>query len=162
MVEKTFNFIVNGGRATGGPPIGPALGPMGVNIMAIVNDINAKTTEYDGLPVPVDVIIDTDSREFNVRVGMLTTFALISQAAALDKGSGEPNSKFVADLSFDQLIGIAKKKRAGIYAASIKTAVREVLGTCQSAGVTVNGKPAKEVQDAIKAGEFDTQIGESE
>ena len=60
MVEKTFNFIVNGGRATGGPPIGPALGPIGVNIMAIVNDINAKTNEYDGLPVPVDVIIDTD------------------------------------------------------------------------------------------------------
>jgi large subunit ribosomal protein L11 len=118
MVEKTFNFIVNGGKATGGPPIGPALGPMGVNIMAIVNDINAQTAEYDGLPVPVDVTIDTDTREFSVKVGMLTTFALISQAAGLDKGSGEPNSNFVADLSFEQLVGVAKKKRAGIYAAS--------------------------------------------
>ena len=158
MVEKTFNFIVNGGKATGGPPIGPALGPMGVNIMAIVNDINAQTTEYDGLPVPVDVTIDTDTREFSVKVGMLTTFALISQAAGLEKGSGEPNSNFVADLSFEQLVGVAKKKRAGIYAASLKTAVREVLGTCQSAGVTVDGRPAKEVQDAIKAGEFDSQL----
>ena len=162
MVEKTFNFIVNGGKATGGPPIGPALGPMGVNIMAIVNDINAQTGEYDGLPVPVDVTIDTDTREFSVKVGMLTTFALISQAAGLDKGSGEPNTKFVADISFDQLIGVAKKKRAGIYAATLKTSVREVLGTCQSAGVTVDGNPAKKVQEAIKAGEYDSQLVETE
>jgi len=71
MVEKTFNFIVNGGKATGGPPIGPALGPMGVNIMAIVNKINEETAEYDGLPVPVDVVVDTDTREFSVSVGFL-------------------------------------------------------------------------------------------
>ena len=162
MVEKTFNFIVNGGKATGGPPIGPALGPMGVNIMSIVNEINAQTAEYNGLPVPVDVIIDTDTKEFNVKVGMLTTFALISQAAGIDKGSGEPNKKIVADLSFDQLIEVAKKKRPGIYAANLKTAVREVLGTCQSAGVTIDGRLAKDVQDAIKAGEYDEQLAVAE
>ncbi|MBD3173507.1 50S ribosomal protein L11 [Candidatus Bathyarchaeota archaeon] len=162
MVEKTLNFIVNGGQATGGPPIGPALGPMGVNIMDIVNTINEKTAEYDGLPVPVDVTIDTDTKEFTVEVGMLTTFALISQAAGLEKGSGEPNTNFVADLSFDQLIDIAKKKRPGIYAATLKTAVREVLGTCQSAGVTIDGNTAKEVQEAIKAGEYDEQLAAAE
>ncbi len=162
MVEKTLNFIVNGGKATGGPPIGPALGPMGVNIMAIVNEINKQTAEYGGLPVPVDVTIDTDTRAFSVKVGMLTTFALISQASGLSKGSGEPNSKFVADLSFDQLVGVAKKKRPGIYAATLKTAVREVLGTCQSAGVTVDGRPAKEVQEAIQSGEYDAQLTEAE
>jgi len=161
MVEKSFNFIVNGGKATGGPPIGPALGPMGVNIMAIVNDINAQTKEYDGLPVPVDVVIDTDTKKFTVKVGMLTTFALISQATGLEKGSGTPNTAYVADITMDQLISIAKKKRAGIYAASLKSAVREVLGTCQSAGVTVEGHPAKEVQTAIKAGEFDEKLAET-
>lgn len=158
MVKKTFNFIVNGGKASGGPPIGPALGPMGVNIMQIVNEINAKTAEYDGLPVPVDVIIETDDKSFEVKVGMLTTFALISQATGIEKGSGEPNQNFVADLTFEDLVNIAKKKREGIYAASLKTAVREVLGTCQSAGVTVEGNHAKEVQDAIAAGEFDEQL----
>ncbi len=162
MVEKTFNFIVNGGKATGGPPIGPALGPMGVNIMAIVNKINEETAEYDGLPVPVDVTIDTDSRVFSVKVGMLTTFALISQATGIDKGSGEPNTSFAADLSFEQLIGIAKKKREGIYASGMRAAVREVLGTCQSAGVTVDGRHAKEVQDAILAGEYDEQLTKAE
>jgi large subunit ribosomal protein L11 len=161
MVEKSFNFIVNGGKASGGPPIGPALGPMGVNIMAIVNEINAQTKEYDGLPVPVDVVIDTDTKKYTVKVGMLTTFALISQTAKLDKGSGTPNTAYVADITMDQLVSIAKKKRAGLYAASLKTAVREVLGTCQSAGVTVEGRPAKEVQDAIKAGEFDEKLAEA-
>jgi large subunit ribosomal protein L11 len=135
---------------------------MGVNIMAIVNEINDKTKEYDGLPIPVDVTIDTDTKKFQVKVGMLTTFALISQAANISKGSGQPNSTYAADLSFDQLISIAKKKRPGIYAASLKTAVREVLGTCQSAGVTVEGHHAKQVQEDIKAGEYDEQLAEAE
>jgi large subunit ribosomal protein L11 len=161
MVEKTFNFIVNGGKASGGPPIGPALGPLGVNIMQIVNEINAQTAEYDGLPVPVDVIIDTDTRAFEVKVGMLTTFALISQATGIEKGSGNPNTDFVGNLTFEQLIDVAKKKRQGIYAASLKTAVREVLGTCQSAGVTVDGKFAKDVQDEIVAGAYDDQLVEA-
>jgi len=97
-----------------------------------------------------------------VKVGMLTTFALISQATGIDKGSGEPNTNFAADLSFDQLIGIAKKKREGIYAAGMKAAVREILGTCQSAGVTVDSRHAKEVQDAILAGEYDEQLAKAE
>lgn len=162
MVDKTFNFIVNGGQATGGPPIGPALGPLGVNIMQIVNKINEETSEYQGLPVPVDIIIDTDTREFEVKVGMLTTFALISQTTGINKGSGEPNSNLVADMTFEQLVGITKKKRQGIFAASLKTAVREVLGTCQSAGVTVDGKSGKELQALIKAGEYDAQLEEAE
>jgi large subunit ribosomal protein L11 len=162
MVQKTFNFIVNGGQATGGPPIGPALGPLGVNIMQIVNKINEKTSEYKGLPVPVDIVIDTDTKDFEVKVGMLTTFALISQATGIDKGSGEPNTKYVADLSFNQLINVAKKKREGIFSASLKTAVREILGTCQSAGVTVDGKPGKEVQSLIEKGDYDSILTEAE
>jgi len=158
MVEQKFNFIVNGGKATGGPPIGPALGPTGVNIMQVVAKINEETAEYDGLPVPVDVTIETDTRTFTVVVGMLTTFALISQVTGIKKGSQTPNTNFVADMSFADLIGIAKKKRAGIYAANLKNAVKEVLGTCQSAGVTVDGRPAGEVQEAIRAGEFDAQL----
>ena len=158
MVDKSFNFIVNGGQATGGPPIGPALGPMGVNIMQIVAEINKQTTEYKGTPVPVDVVIDTDTKAFTIKVGMLSTFALLSQAANIPKGSGTPNTASVGDLEFGSLISVAKKKRAGIYAASLKAAVREVLGTCQSMGVTIDGKPAKEVQELIKNGAYDAQL----
>ena len=160
MVEKKFNFIVPGGGATGGPPIGPSLGPMGVNIMLIVAEINKQTGEYKGTPVPVDVFLDTDTHAFTVKVGMLSTFALLTQAVGVQKGSGTPHSVKVGDLAFEDLVGIAKKKKAGLYAANLKAATREVLGTCHSMGVTVDGKPAKEVQDLIKSGAYDAQLKE--
>ena len=160
MVEKKFNFIVPGGGATGGPPIGPALGPMGVNIMNIVAEINKQTGDYKGTPVPVDVFIDTDTREFTVKVGMLSTFALLTQAVGITKGSGTPHSAKVGDLPFEKLVDVARKKKAGLYAATLKSATREVLGTCHSMGVTVDGKPAKEVQDLIKSGAYDAQLKE--
>jgi large subunit ribosomal protein L11 len=161
MVEKSFNFIVPGGQASGGPPIGPALGPLGVNIMAIVGEINQLTGEYKGTPVPVDVIIDTDTREFRVKVGMLSTFALLTQALKIQKGSATPQASKVGNLTFEELVSVAKKKREGLYAASLKSSVREVLGTCQSMGVTVDGKEAKEVQDLIKGGTYNEQLKEA-
>jgi large subunit ribosomal protein L11 len=160
LVEKKFNFIVPGGGASGGPPIGPALGPLGVNIMQIVAEINKQTDEYNGTPVPVDVFIDTDTREFIVKVGMLSTFALLTQAVKITKGSSTPNSVKVGDLTFNELVGVAKKKKPGLYAADLKAAVREVLGTCHSMGVTVDGKSAGEVQELIKSGAFDAQLKE--
>jgi large subunit ribosomal protein L11 len=160
MVEKVFNFIVNGGQASGGPPIGPALGPLGVNIMAIVNKINEETSDYNGVPVPVDVTIDTDTKEFLVKVGMLSTFALITQTLGVSKGSSTPNSDFIGDLSFEQVVDIARRKREGLFSASMKSAIKEIVGSCQSMGVTVEGQLAKVVQDMIVAGDFDTRIVE--
>ena len=104
MVEKTFNFIVSGGEATGGPPIGPALGPLGVNIMAIVNEINEETADYKSVKVPVEVTVDTDTKEFTVKVGMLSTYALVTQALGISKGSQTPNTDYVGDLTFDQVV----------------------------------------------------------
>lgn len=161
MVEKTFNFIVSGGEASGGPPIGPALGPLGVNIMAIVNKINELTSEYRGVKVPVDVAVDTDTKAFRVKVGMLSTYALITQALGIQKGSPTPNTSFVGDLTFDQLIDIARRKREGLFASSIKAAVREILGSCQSMGVTIDGKPVNEVQALVGSGEYDARLAEA-
>lgn len=161
MVQKTFNFIVSGGEATGGPPIGPALGPLGVNIMAVVNKINELTAEYKGTKVPVEVTLDTDTKEFTVKVGMLSTYALVTQVLGIAKGSPTPNTDYVGDLSFDQLVDIARRKRGGLLAASLKAAVKEVLGSCLSMGVTVDGKPAKEVQALIEAGEYDDRLAEA-
>ena len=161
MVEKTFNFIVSGGEASGGPPIGPALGPLGVNIMAIVNKINEQTAEYRGVKVPVDVTVDTDTKAFRVKVGMLSTYALITQALGIQKGSQTPNTSFVGDLTFDQLVDIARRKREGLFASSLKAAVREILGSCQSMGVTIDGKPVNEVQALVGSGEYDARLAEA-
>ena len=162
MVEKTFNFIVNGGEATGGPPIGPALGPLGVNIMQIVAKINEETSEYKGVPIPVDVIIDTDTKEFMVKVGMLSTFALITQTLNISKGSSTPNTDYVGNLSIDQVIDISRKKRNGLFSSTLKSAVKEIIGSCQSMGITIEDQHAKVMQDRISAGEFDTKVAEFE
>jgi len=161
MVERALNFIVPGGKATGGPPIGPALGPLGVNIMAIVSKINEETAEFDGLPVPVDVILDTDTKAFKIKVGMLTTFALITQSLGISKGSGNPNTNYVGDMTMEQVISVAKKKRQGLFAASLMTAVKEIVGSCQSMGVTIEGKPAGEVQTMISTGAYDSVLVEA-
>jgi large subunit ribosomal protein L11 len=162
MVEKKFHFIISGGEATGGPPIGPAIGPLGVNIMAIVNKINDETSEYMGVKVPVEVTIDTDSKEFSLRVGMLSAYALITQSLGIDKGSDIPNSNFVGDVSFNQVIDIAKKKWNGLLAGTLRSAVREIVGSCQSIGVTIDGKSAKEVQGLIESGEYNDVLQKAE
>jgi large subunit ribosomal protein L11 len=158
MVQKTFNFIVSGGEATGGPPIGPALGPLGVNIMGVVNKINELTAEYEGTKVPVDVTLDTDTKEFAVKVGMLSTYALVTQVLEIAKGSPTPNTEYVGDLSFDQLVEIARRKRKGLLGATLRSAVKEVLGSCLSMGVTVDGKPAKEVFALMEAGSYEESL----
>jgi large subunit ribosomal protein L11 len=161
MVLKTFNFIVNGGEATGGPPIGPALGPLGINIMTVVATINQETAEYKGVPIPVEVTIDTDTKQHTVKVGMLSTFALITQTIGIGKGSSTPSTDFVGDLTFDQVVNIARRKREGILASSLKSAVKEIVGSCQSMGVTVEEKPAGEVQMLIVSGEYDAKLSEA-
>lgn len=158
MVKKNFNFIVGGGEATGGPPIGPAIGPLGVNIMGVVNKINELTASYKGTKVPVEVIVDTDTKEFEVKVGMLSTYALVTQVLGIQKGSATPNTNFVGNLNFEQLIEIAKKKKEGMLAASYKAAINEILGTLVSMGVTVEGKPAKDFQKLIKSGVYDEAL----
>ncbi|MGD2200078.1 MAG: 50S ribosomal protein L11 [Candidatus Bathyarchaeota archaeon] len=162
MVEKTFNFIVNGGEASGGPPIGPALGPLGVNIMQIVAKINEETADYKGVPIPVDVTIDTDTKEFEVKTGMLSTFALITQFLEVSKGSSTPNVDYIGDLTIDQVVDIAKKKWDGLFAVSLKSAVKEIVGSCQSMGVTIEGQHAKTVQEMISTGVYDSKLAETE
>jgi large subunit ribosomal protein L11 len=129
--------------------------------MTIVNKINEETAEYKGVPIPVDISIDTDTKEFTVKVGMLSTFALITQALGIQKGSQTPNTDFVGDLTFDQLLEIARRKRDGLFSASLKAAVREIVGSCQSMGVTIDSQPAGEIQTLIGSGEYDPRLAEA-
>ncbi|MEM3815943.1 MAG: 50S ribosomal protein L11, partial [Candidatus Bathyarchaeia archaeon] len=79
--KRVVELVVSGGQATAGPPIGPAIGPLGVNVVAVVNKINELTKEYSGMKVPVKVIIDPETKSFEVEVGIPTTAALIIKEA---------------------------------------------------------------------------------
>jgi len=156
--KKVVDLVVSGGQATAGPPIGPALGPLGVNVVAIVNKINELTKEYAGMKVPVKVIVDPETKSFEVQIGIPTTSALIVKEAGIQKGSGKPNSEKVGNLSIMQVIKIAEIKRGSLLAKSLKAAVKEIIGSCVSMGVTVDGKDPKVVLREIDEGKYDDVI----
>jgi large subunit ribosomal protein L11 len=156
--KKIVEALVNGGQATAGPPLGPALGPLGVNVLAIVEKINEITKDYSGMKVPVKVSVDTDNKEFEVTVGTPTTSALIISELGVSKGSGVPNTEKIGDLSLEQAIRIAKIKNDDVMARDLKAAVSEVLGTGVSMGVTVEGKDPREVQKEISEGKHDAVL----
>ncbi|MCK4478582.1 50S ribosomal protein L11 [Candidatus Bathyarchaeota archaeon] len=157
MVEKKIiNALVNGGQATAGPPLGPALGPLGVNVLTIVNRINELTKDYAGMKVPVKISVDPETKEFEVTVGTPTTSALIVSALKISKGSGSPKEEKVGNLTMPQVASLAEKKRPELLAKSLKLAAKEVLGSCVSMGVTVEGRDPREVQREIDEGKYDS------
>jgi large subunit ribosomal protein L11 len=161
MVEnKTVEIIVAGGQATAGPPLGPALGPLGINIMAVVNKINEITKEYAGMKVPVKISVNTEDKSFDVTVGTPTASALLVAELKVEKGSGTPNSAKIGDLTVDQIVRIAKIKRPELLARTIKGAAKEVMGTCVSMGITVEGRDPREVQKDVDEGKFDAILKE--
>jgi len=153
--KKVVEALVGGGQATAGPPLGPSLGPLGVNVLAIVNKINEVTKAYAGMKVPVKVIVDPDTKAFEVEVGTPTTSALIVKELGIEKGSGTPLTQKVGDLKMDLVVKIAKLKQEKLLSKTLKSAVKEVLGVCVSMGVTVEGKEPKDVQKEIDKGAYD-------
>jgi len=153
--RKSVRFVIEGGKVTAGPPIGPALGPTGLNVMAVVNKINELTKEFAGMRVPVEVIYDPETKEFEVKVGIPTTAALLLKELKAEKGSSSPAKQKIGNLSLEQIIKIALIKRPDLLAKTLKAATKEVLGTCLSLGITVEGKSPKEVQREVDSGVYD-------
>jgi len=160
--KKVVEALVSGGQATAGPPLGPALGPLGVNVLVIVNKINEITKHYSGMKVPVKITVDVETKEFEVSVGTPTTSALIVSELGIEKGSGKPNTEKIGNLSMEQVMRIAKVKGAELLAKNLKTAVKEVLGSCLSMGVTVEDKDPREVQREIDEGKHDSLFEKEE
>lgn len=158
--RKSLDFLVAGGAATAGPPIGPALGPLGVNVPAIVEAINKATRDYAGMRVPVKVLVDPTTKAFDVEVGTPTTSALIVKELGVQKGSGKAGVESVGNLALVQVVKIARLKTGRSLAISLKGVVKEVLGSCTSMGVTVDGKPPREITLEIDAARHDALLKE--
>ncbi len=135
--------------------MGPTLGPLGVNILAVVNKINELTKDYAGMKVPVKVEVDPDTKEFEVSVGTPTSSALIVKTLQVEKGSGTPNIEKIGNLTMEEVIRISKLKRSEHLASTLMNAAKEILGTCVSLGATVEDKDPREVQKEIDEGKYD-------
>ncbi len=155
-----IKLLVEGGKASAGPPLGPALGPFGINVGQVVAKINERTKEFAGMTVPVTVIVDPKTKSFDVKVGSPPVSALIKKELGVEKGAKTAGSEVVGNLSLQQVVQIAKVKRSGSLAKTLKAAVKEVLGTCVSMGVTVEGRDPREIQQEVDAGKHDEVLKE--
>jgi large subunit ribosomal protein L11 len=156
--KKVINALVTGGEASAGPPLGPALGPLGVNVLGIVNEINKQTADFKGMRVPVKVEVDQETKQFAISVGTPTTSALIAKESGIPKGSSKPKTDLVGDLTIDKVVTIAKSKVAGSYAKDIRAAAKEVVGSCVSMGVRIEGKDPREFMAELESGKWDSKF----
>ena len=135
--KQTISSLVIGGEASAGPPLGPALGPMGVNIMEVINTINEKTKEFKGMKVPVTVSIDPDTKKWEIDVGIPSASALLLKEAGIEKGSGTSGSEWVGEVSADAIAKIANVKLESSYASSLKSVAKQIVGTCIPLGIKI-------------------------
>jgi large subunit ribosomal protein L11 len=158
-MKTTVKVLVDGGKATPGPPLGPALGPLGVNVAQVVAKINEKTASFEGMKVPVNVIVDKKTKEFEIEVGSPPVAALLRKKLGLEKGAKTPGKESVGDISFAQVVEIAKLRLGNTLSKNLAATVKEVLGTCLSMGVTVDGKDPRDVQREVDEGKRSEELG---
>jgi len=156
--KQTISSLVTGGEASAGPPLGPALGPMGVNILQIITAINEQTKEFKGMKIPVTVSVDTDTKKWEIEVGIPSASALLLKEAGIQKGSGTSGTEWVGEVSADMIAKIAKVKLETSYANSLKSVAKQIVGTCVSLGIKVEGKTPKEFTAEINEGKWDGKL----
>ncbi len=141
MAKKVAGVVklqIPAGKATPAPPVGPALAPYGINMMAFVKEYNERTAAQAGLIIPVEITVYED-RTFTFNLKTPPAAVLIKKALGLERASGEPNKNKVGKISRDQMREIAETKWRDLNAASIDAAVRMIEGTARSMGVEVEG-----------------------
>ncbi|ERG89212.1 MAG: ribosomal protein L11 [halophilic archaeon J07HX5] len=153
-MANTIEVLVPGGEVDPGPPLGPELGPTPVDVQTVVADINDQTAAFDGTEVPVTVEYEDDG-SYEIAVGVPPTAELIKDEAGFETGSGEPQEEFVADVSVEQVRQIAEQKQSDLLSYDLRNATKEVVGTCTSLGVTIEGTDPRAFKEQIESGEYD-------
>ncbi len=158
MSKETIDLIVDGGSAVAGASLGQTLGPLRINIKDVLNKINEKTTSFKGMKVPVKLIVNKDTKEFEVDVGSPAVSELIKKELKLEKGSDQPHVNKIGNLAIEQIIKIANMKKDSMLVNSLKAAVKNVVGSCGQMGVLIESKEPKDVVKEIDKGIYDKII----
>ena len=152
-----LKVMIDAGHASAGAPLGPALGPTGINIGDVVAKINEKTAALSGMKVPVTIKINKD-KTFQIEVGLPPVSALIKKESKAAKGAANPKLDVMGNLTIEQVVLIAKTNYDKLNATSMKNCAKVVIGTCDSMGVTIEGLSARDAQKAVKSGKWDAQL----
>ena len=156
--KQTISSLVTGGEASAGPPLGPSLGPMGVNIMEVIAAINEKTSEFKGMKIPVTVTIDSDTKKWEIEVGIPSASALLLKEAGIQTGSGTSGTEWIGEVTADSIAKVANVKLESSYATSLKSVAKQIVGTCGSLGIKIEGKTPKEFTTEVNEGKWDSKF----
>lgn len=155
-----IKLLADGGSMKPGPAVAQQLGPMGVNLGKVIQEVNTATAEFKGMKVPVELDVDPQTKEFTITVFSPPTSELLKQEIKVEKASKEAGRVAVGNLAIEQIIAIAKTKLPNMLAKDLKSAVRLVVGSCTSSGILVEGKSSIEVQKEIEKGIYDKEISQ--
>ncbi len=150
--------LVTGGSASGGPPIGPAVGPTGINIKDVVDEINKQTTVFKGLTVPVRIECDPETKQFEIFIETPSTASLLLKELGVEKGSSTCSEEKIGNLTLEQVQNVVDAKKDKFLDKTYKAALRTVLGTALSIGLTIEGEDPRIIQGKIVNGEYDDKI----
>ncbi len=155
-----IKLIVEGGAMKPGPAVAQQLGPMGINLGKVISDVNTATAGFKGLKVPVELDVNPKTKAYTIEVLSPPMAELIKKELGLETGSGEAGKTYVGNISFEQIVGIAKTKLPGLLARDLKNAVKLAVGSCVSLGVLIDSKPGKEVMREIEEGKYGKEISQ--
>jgi len=158
MSKEKVDVMIEGGKASAGPAMGQAFGPLGVNIQDILAKINEKTADFKGMKVPVTVIVDTEDKSFDLEIGTPPISELIKKELNLQKGSGLQKIKKSANMAIEQIIKIAKMKTDSMLSKNFKSSVKTVIGSCGPMGILIEGKSLSEITKEVNEGKYDELI----
>lgn len=160
--EKTISIQIEGGSAKPGPPLGPTLSSLGLNVKQVIDEINEKTKDFKGMTVPVKITVDMSTKSYRIEVGIPTVTALLLKEAGAEAPSGDPAHKKIGDISLESIVKVAIMIKPKITAKTLKSAVKSVLGTAKSIGLTVDGKDPKDLIKDVDSGAFDDLLNKHE
>jgi len=162
MGKLTVKAMVEGGKASAAPPLGPSLGPTGLNIGEVIAKINQITKDFEGMNVPVTVEVDTSAKTYEITVGTPPTSGLVKKELGLKEPvkeeAGVKGKKPIGSLTMAQVKKIASIKMSSSLSKTLKNAAKEVCGTCLSLGAKVEDKDPRVVQKEIDAGTYDSLL----
>lgn len=152
---KVVKVQIEGGKASNAPPLGPALADAGLNVNEVVEKINSITEAYKGYTVTVKIVIDLDTKKYDIFLELPTTTSLLLNMAKVSEPSGDPAHKKIGNITLEDVIKVALLKKQELTAKSLKAAVKTILGSARSIGLTVDGKDPKELVAELERGSYD-------
>ena len=147
-----IKLLVDGGAMKPGPALSQKLGPAGISINKVIEEVNKATENFKGMKVPVELEVDLGTKEFQVMVFSPPVSELIKKELGIEKGSGIHKKSNAANASIEQIIKIAKTKQQNLLCNDLKSCVKTVLGSCVSLGILVESKLAKDIEKEVEEG----------